>query len=257
MILALDVGNTQIYGGIVKNDEVIFHFRRASKSGASSDEIGIFLRVVMRENGFEPDEIEKIAICSVVPQDNHSLASACVKYFDKSPFFLDANVKTGLKNRYDNPSEVGADRIANAIAALKLYPEKNLIVIDLGTATTFCAISKEHEYKGGVILAGLRLSNDALGSKAAKLSNVEIRKCDNVLGTNTVNSMQSGLYYGHLGAMKEIISGISQECFNGEKPFVIGTGGFSSMFEGAEIFDAIEPDLVIQGLLEGLKLNKN
>ena len=255
MILALDVGNTQIYGGLVKNGKVIFQFRRASKSGASSDEIGIFLRLVMRENGFEPEKIKKIAICSVVPQDNHSLASACMKYFNKAPFFLDATVKTGLNNKYDNPAEVGADRIANAIAALKLYPEKNLVVIDLGTATTFCAITKEREYMGGVILAGLRLSNDALGSKAAKLSNVEIRKCDNVLGTNTINSMQSGLYYGHLVACKEIIAGLSAECFGGQKPFVIGTGGFSSMFEGTGIFDVIVPDLVIQGLLEGLELN--
>ena len=256
MILALDVGNTQIYGGLVKDNKVIFQFRRASKSGASSDEIGVFLRMVLRENGFNPDGIEKIAICSVVPQDNHSLTNACMKYFKKSPFFLDATVKTGLKNHYDNPQEVGADRIANAIAAVKLHPNKDLIVIDLGTATTFCAITKDKEYKGGVILAGLRLSNDALGSRAAKLSNVEIKKCETTLGKNTIKSMQSGLYFGHLGAMREIIKGLSAECFNGAKPIVIGTGGFSSMFEDTDIFDEIEPDLVLNGLLEGLRINQ-
>lgn len=256
MILALDVGNTQIYGGVVINGEVAFSFRRASKSGASSDEIGVFLRMVMRENGYNPDDVKEIAICSVVPQDNHSLASACRKYFKKAPFFLDGSVKTGLKNCYDNPVEVGADRIANAIAGIKRFPNKNLIIIDMGTATTFCAISKNAEYLGGVILAGLKLSNDALGSRAAKLSNVEIRQCETALGKNTVYSMQSGLYFGHLGAMREIIGHLKDECFNGEDPIVLGTGGFASMFEDAGIFTEIVSDLVLEGILHGLKINK-
>lgn len=256
MILALDVGNTQVFGGVVKNNNVVLQFRRASKTGASSDEIGIFLRTVLRENGLDPSDVEAITICSVVPADNHSLASACVKYFNITPFFLDASVQTGLNNTYESPLEVGADRIANAMAAVKLYPKRDLVIIDLGTATTFCAVNKESDYLGGVILAGLRLSNDALGQRTAKLSNVEIRKCDNALGKNTIKSMQSGLYFGHLGAMREIISNLSKECFSGNKPFVIGTGGFSSLFEDTGIFDVIVPNLVLVGLLRGLELNK-
>lgn len=254
MILALDVGNTQIYGGVIKNEEVIFGFRRSSKTGASSDEIGIFLRTVLRENNIDYKEVREIVACSVVPADNHSLASACVKYFDISPYFLEASKNTGLKNKYDNPNEVGADRIANAIAATKLYPNQDLIIIDLGTATTFCAIKADKTYMGGVIIAGIRLSNEALGQKAAKLSNVEIRKCESVLGTNTVSSMQTGLYFGHLGAMELIIKKLTDECFNGKKPMIIGTGGVSSLFEGSEIFDEINSELVLWGLVEALKI---
>lgn len=256
MILALDVGNTQIFGGLVDAGEVVFCFRRASKTGASSDEIGIFLRMVLRENGFDAAKVQKIAVCSVVPSDNHSLASACLKYFEIAPFFVDASIHTGLANMCENPLEVGADRIANAIAAVHFHPGKNLIVIDSGTATTFCAISEESEYLGGVILAGLRLQNEALGAKAAKLSNVEIRKAETALGVNTISSMQSGLYFGHLGAMREIIGQLNNECFGGKPAYVIGTGGFASLFETAQIFDEIMPDLIIHGLLKAIDLNQ-
>ena len=265
MILSLDVGNTQIYGGVFEetqtgyrpeNEKMLLSFRKNSKQGSSSDEVGIFLRMVLKENGIDPKKITKIVLCSVVPEVIYSLKGACQKYFGVNPFILQAGVKTGLRIRYRNPLEVGADRIANSIAATHMYPNKNLILVDLGTATTFCAINADKDYLGGVIIAGLRLSMEALEAKTAKLPSVEIVSKTDALGLSTVDSLQSGLYYGHLGAMREIIQKLSSECFKGEKPFVIGTGGFSSLFEKEKIFDTAIPDLVLKGNLIALELNQ-
>jgi type III pantothenate kinase len=259
MILALDVGNSQIFGGLIEETasgpKILFRFRKNSKGGSSSDEYGLFLREVLRENGFDPKRIEQIAICTVVPDVMHSLKGACQKYFDRTPFVLQAGVKTGLKIRYKNPLEVGSDRIANAIGATSRYPGKNLVIIDLGTATTFCAVSKDKEYLGGAILAGLRISAEALESKTAKLPSVEIVTPENALGKATVESIQTGLYYGHLGAMRELVLRTAKEAFGGEPPFVIGTGGFSRLFEREKIFEVEIPDLVLLGLYDALRMN--
>lgn len=255
MILSLDVGNTQIYGGVFEGEKMLISFRKNSKSGSSSDEVGIFLRTVIKENGLDPKKIQKIVLCSVVPEVIYSLKGACQKYFGINPFILQAGVKTGLKIKYRNPLEVGADRIANAVAGTHMHPQKNLIIVDLGTATTFDVVTAERDYLGGSIIAGLRLSMESLEAKTAKLPSVEIVSRTEALGQSTVESLQSGLYYGHLGAMKEIITKITAECFNGEKPFVIGTGGFSSLFEKEKIFDQIAPDLVLKGNLIALERN--
>lgn len=261
MILSLDVGNTQIFGGVFDTskgqEKMLISFRRNSKQGSSSDEVGVFLRMVIRENGIDPSLIKKIVLCSVVPEVIYSLKGACQKYFNITPFILQAGVKTGLRIKYRNPLEVGADRIANAIAATDMFPNKNLIVVDLGTATTFCAITKEHDYLGGSIISGLKLNMEALEAKTAKLPSVEIVSRNDVLGLSTVESLQSGLYYGHLGAIREITNRITQECFKGEKTFIIGTGGFSSLFEKEKIFDVIIPDLVLKGNLLALQMNQS
>lgn len=255
MRLTLDVGNSQIFGGVFVNGEIKLRFRKTSKSGASSDEVGIFLREVLRENGLDYKKVSEIALCSVVPEVVHSLRNACRKYFSISPFLLQVGTKTGLKIKYHNPAEVGADRIANSIAATALFPKKDLIIIDLGTATTFCAISKNRDYLGGSIVAGLGLSMEALEAKTAKLPTVEIIRVKEALGQSTVESLQSGLFFGHLGTMKELSQRLATECFEKEKPFIIGTGGFSSLFEKSKIFDTIEPDLVLHGLNIALDLN--
>lgn len=255
MILCLDVGNTQIYAGLFDKDKMVLSFRKNSKNGASSDETGIFLRTAIRENGFDPAKITKIAICSVVPEVIYSLRGACMKYFNINPFILQAGVKTGLKIKYRNPLEVGADRIANSIAATHLYPGKNLILVDLGTATTFCAVSKDKDYLGGSIVAGLRLCMEALESKTAKLPSVEIISMHEALGRATIESIQSGLYYGHLGTIKELTERITRECFQGDRPLVVGTGGFSYLFEKEKVFDEIVPDLVLKGMLIALQHN--
>lgn len=258
MILALDIGNTQIYAGLFSKDlRMLISFRKTSKTGSSSDEVGIFLRSAIRENGYSPEDVEQIAICTVVPDVLYSIRGACKKYFGLNPFVLQAGVKTGLKIKYRNPLEVGADRIANSIACTNLFPSKNLIIVDLGTATTFCAVSKDKEYLGGVIIAGLRISMEALEQQTAKLPAVEITAMNETLGRSTVESIQSGLYFGHIGQIKEISKRLQNECFTDESAIIIGTGGFSHLFEQEKIFDRIIPDLVLQGLLQALLININ
>lgn len=255
MILCLDVGNTQIFGGVFEGEKILLRFRRNSKSGASSDEIGVFLRAVLRENDIDPRLVKQIALCTVVPEVLHSVKNACMKYFKLNPFVLQAGVKTGLRIKYKNPLEVGPDRIANAIAGINQYPGQNLIVIDFGTATTFCAISADKEYLGGVILAGLKISMEALEIRTSRLPSVEIVKPDECLSKTTVESIQAGLYYGTIGQVKEIIARISLEAFGGQRPRVIGTGGLASLFDKSQIFDEENPDLVLFGLNNALRMN--
>lgn len=255
MILALDVGNTQMYGGIFDGDNIRLRFRMTSKGGSSADEYGVFLRNVLRENDIDFAKVTQIGICTVVPDVMYSLRRACEKYLKLTPFLLQPGVKTGLRIKYHNPVEVGADRIANSIAAIHMHPKTNLIIVDLGTATTFCAVSADKDYLGGSIIAGLRLNMESLEAKTAKLPSVEIVAPQKVLGQNTVESIQSGLFFGHLGQMKEITQRLTAECFNNQKPFIIGTGGFSTLFEREKVFDSVQPDLVLKGLSIAMQMN--
>lgn len=247
MILCLDVGNSHIYGGVFAKDEILLRFRHTSKS-TTSDELGIFLKTVLRENNCKPESITAIAICSVVPQLDYSLRSACLKYFSVDPFFLQVGVKTGLNIKYRNSIEVGADRIANAIAATQMYPNKNIVVIDFGTATTFCAITATKSYLGGAIIPGMRLAVEVLSNNTAKLPAVEIVKSDIALGRSTIESIQSGVYFAAVGACREIISRIKHEAFAKEDVLVLATGGFAHLFENLEVYDQLAPDLVLQGV---------
>jgi type III pantothenate kinase len=255
MIMCLDVGNSQIHGGVFDGEEMRLQFRRTTRGGASSDEYGLFLRDVLRENGVEPSSISQISLCTVVPEVLHSLKNSCRKYFEITPFVLQAGVKTGLKINYRNPVEVGSDRIANAVAAFHRFPNEDLIIIDFGTAITFCAISANKEYLGGVIHPGLRLSMQSLESNTSKLPSVEIVRKSECLGRTTVESIQSGLYFGAVGLVKEVTTRLSHECFSGHKPRILGTGGFARLFEKEGLFDEDIPDLVLQGLNFALKMN--
>jgi len=255
MKLCLDVGNSHIYGGVYESGQALLTFRKSSKMGSSSDEYGLFFRSVLRENDLDPNRVSQIALCSVVPEMVYALAAACQKYFSIQPFILQAGVKTGLKIQYRNPLEVGTDRIANAIAGIGLFPNENLIIVDLGTATTLCAIGKDHTYMGGVILPGLRMSMQALDSGTSKLGSVEIKRREACLGRTTAESIQSGLFFGHLGALHEIMQRISREEFSRRRPRVIATGGFAHLFGETDLFDQVVPDLVLHGLLAALKLN--
>lgn len=263
MKLCLDVGNSHIYGGVYpakdaaggQAEEALLTFRKTSKTGASSDEIGLFFRAVLRENNINPDDIKVVALCSVVPEVIFTLSAACQKYFSTRPFILQAGVKTRLKIEYRNPLEVGADRIANAIAVTDMFPGKNVIAIDLGTATTLCGITADRRYLGGVILSGLKMSMQALESGTSKLGSVEIATMKTCMGRSTAGSIQSGLYFGHLGAMQEIVQRITEEEFAGQRPHVVATGGFANLFADAGLFDVIVPDLVLRGMLYALELN--
>jgi type III pantothenate kinase len=170
---------------------------------------------------------------------------------------LQAGVKTGLKVRYRNPLEVGADRIAGAIAATQRHPARNLIVVDCGTATTFDVITSGGDYLGGVILPGVGVSAEALASRTAKLPRVEIARPETVLGRSTVESIQSGLYHGHTGAIRHVVAGLTREVFGGERPQVVGTGGFARMLEEERLFDEIVPELVLLGLKHAEAINRD
>lgn len=255
MILTLDVGNSQIFGGVFHNRELTIRFRKPSRPTTSSDELGLFLRGVLRENGSDPSRVEQIAFCSVVPEIVYSLRSCCRKYFGLDPFVLQAGVKTGLKIRYRNPLEVGPDRIANAIAATNLYPDRNLIIIDFGTATTIDVVRAGHDYLGGIILPGLRISMEALEKNTARLPTVEIVSPVELVGRSTVEGIQSGLYFGNRAAVRGLTREIRDQALGGEPAVVIGTGGFSRLFEPEKMFDVLVPDLVLVGLERALSLN--
>ena len=255
MILCLDVGNSQLYCGVYDGDQLVCQFRRTSSARASSDELGVFLLAALRENGIDPKLVTRIALSSVVPDMLYSLRSCCQKYFREDPMILRPGAKTGLKIRYKDPKEVGADRIADAIGAVKLYPGRNLIVVDFGTATTLTAITRDGEFLGGNILPGVRLALEALVEKTAKLPSVEIVPAENAIGRSTVESIQNGLYWSNVGMVKELVARMTAEAFPDEAPLVIGTGGFSHLFDQEGLFDAVVPDLILVGLREALRLN--
>ena len=256
MMLCLDVGNSHIYGGVFEGDKINLRFRHASKEN-TSDELGLFLKQVLRENNSDPEKITQISIGSVVPQLDYSLRSACIKYFSIDPFFLQAGAKTGLNIKYRNPVEVGADRIADAIAGTHRFPGKPLIMMDFGTATTFCVVDAKKAYLGGAILPGLKLSMDALSHNTAKLPSVDIVRVEQVVGRSTVESIQSGIYFGALGAVKEVIARVKKQIFYEEDVLVLATGGFAVLFEKEDIYDYLLPDLVLEGLRLAINMNSN
>jgi type III pantothenate kinase len=256
MLLTLDVGNSQIFAGVYDGEELKTTFRRTSSIRASSDEFGTFFRTTLRENGVDPEMIDMAGICSVVPDAVHSLRSCFRKYFHFEPFLLQPGAKTGLKIRYRNPLEVGADKIANAIGALIRFPGRNLLIIDFGTATTLCAVTKEKEYLGGIITPGISISMAALESKTARLPTVEIVRPSEILGRSTVESIQSGLYYGTLATVRSLAASVEKEHFAKAQPVVVGTGAFGRLFDQEDLFDEFVPELPLIGLRRAVELSQ-
>ena len=250
-MLCLDIGNSQIYGGVYSNNEFTHCFRLNTKIGWSSDQLGIFFLSYFREQKFDPTTIRKIAISSVVPSINYSIRSACIKYFGIDPFFVKPGIKMDLDtSQYRNSAEMGADIIAGCNAAAHYYPDKNILVIDLGTATTIVAINKEKKFCGGVIIPGIKTQAESLARAAEKLSSIDIFAPKSVTGLSTVHAIQSGIYFSHLAALNDISKRMAEENFNGSKAdLIIGTGGFATLFSEHEIFDLIEPDLVLKGIM--------
>ena len=236
-----------MHGAVYEGDRFVTQFRRES-SRSSRDEIGLFLVSVLREHGVDPSRVERIGISCVVPDEVHSLRNACRIYFKIEPLFLEAGVKTRLKIKMRDPLEVGADRIANAIAATELFPEQNVVLVDFGTAITLDAVSGQREYLGGAICAGLGLAMEALGSKTAKLPFVEITVPKRALGRSTTEAIQSGLFFGYLGMIRNLVERIREEAFGEAATMVVATGGFSQLYRDSGLFDKIVPDLVLRGV---------
>ncbi len=257
LTLCFDIGNTDIHGGVFSGEHCELEFRMSNRQRPTVDEFGVFLLQLLQARSIASESIQRVAIASVVPESLPAVAEACEKYLGHAPLILQAGVKTGLKIRVKDPREVGSDRIANAIAAVHLHPGHNLLVIDMGTATTFCAINRNREYLGGAIVAGVGLCMRALGTQTAKLPMVDIVRPKAALGKTTVENIQSGLFYSHLGTLRELIDHLRSEAFAGEDCLVIGTGGFSRLFAHSGIFDYVVPALVLQGLRYALELNPN
>lgn len=258
MLLCLDVGNTHILGGVFDQEQLIARFRYATHLIGTADQFGIFLLNILKSNRIRPNSITATAVSSVVPSYDYTIRHTVSLYLKKSDYFvLQIGAKTGLNIKYKNPNEVGADRIANAIGAVSSFPNQNMIIIDMGTATTLCAVSKKRDYLGGAILPGLRLGMESLKTNTAKLVEVDIEMSTSYIGRTTRESIQAGLYHGQLGALKEIIHGIQQEIFHQENNLIIGTGGFAQLYRNKNLFDVILPDLVLQGLSKAYMLSLN
>jgi type III pantothenate kinase len=255
MILALDAGSSRLFGGILQDGQVIASFHKNTSIGITADEIGLFLIQWLQVRRIRPESLEGFVFCSVVPELNSILEESCREYFHLEALSLRAGVKSGLQVKYTNHHELGADLIANAVAGVKLHPEKNLIIVDFGTATSLCAVSKSREYLGGTLVPGLDIAMEALADRTARLPAVEIRPAQKVCGRDTVSGIQGGLFFGTLGMLKELTSRMRRECFREENAIVIATGRYASLYQKHRLFDYIVPELVLLGLEEIRHLN--
>ena len=246
MILVLDTGNTNIVLGIYSGHELIHHWRMETDPSKTEDEYGMQVKALFNHAGIEFSQIDGIIISSVVPPIMFSLERMCQKYFGIKPLVVGPGVKTGLNIKYENPREVGADRIVNAVAAIHEYGPP-LIVVDFGTATTYCYINEKGEYMGGAIAPGIGISTEALFAKASKLPRIELAQPENVVGKNTVSAMQAGIVYGYVGQVEGIVSRMKAQ--SKREPMVIATGGLAGLI-GAEtkVIDVIDPYLTLKGL---------
>jgi len=246
MLLALDVGNTNVTVGIFRDGELVDHRRLRTVREQTSDEWGILMMSLLRYASLDPANLEGIIVSSVVPPLNSALAEMAGRYFHLEAHFITAKSDTGLKILYDNPSEVGADRIVNSVAALHKYGGP-CVIVDLGTAITFDAISANSEYLGGIIAAGIGISAEALFNRTARLPLVDFKKPKAVIGTNTVASMQSGLYYGAIGAIDGMIERLIQEL--GPDTKAIATGGQAQLIAGGSRYIRhVDENLTLEGL---------
>lgn len=251
MLLVIDVGNTNTVLGVYRGGELIGHWRLASDRNRTTDEYGILLKNLLLNEEINPKEIRRIVVSSVVPPLVTTLERVAQDYFKIKPLVVGPGTKTGINLKIDNPREVGADRIVNAVAAYQLYGGP-LIIVDFGTATTFCVVNKKGDYLGGAIAPGIGISTEALFNRASKLPRIELIKPERVIGKSTVAGMQAGIIYGFIGQVNGIVSRMQKEL--AEKATVVATGGFAPLME-SECIDIINPLLTLQGLLILDKMN--
>ncbi len=247
MILVIDVGNTHIVLGVFEGTELLASWRLSTDKERTADELGMFILSLFGHSGLSPQKIEAVIIASVVPPIMYTLEHSIKKYFKVDPIVIGPGTKTGINVRCQNPKEVGADRIVNAVAGFEIYGGP-LIIVDMGTATTFCAISAKGEYLGGVICPGIKISAEALFQKAAKLPRIDLVKPESVIGKNTISCMQSGIFYGYVGQVDYIVKRMKYE-MQEESAKVIATGGLARLIaEESKTIGQVEPMLTLEGL---------
>lgn len=255
MLFVFDVGNTNIVLGLYDGDKMIYHWRAATNELKTADEYAASLGMMFQLDGVTFDMVTDIIISSVVPPVNPTLEYLCRRYFHVEPMMVGPGMKTGLNILYDNPRELGADRIVNAVAGITLYGGP-LIIIDLGTATTFCAIDEKKRYLGGAVTPGIGISMEALFQRASKLPRIELTPASSVICKNTGSAMQSGIYYGAIGQVDGIVRRMKKEM--GYKEIkVIATGGLADLIASqSETIDVIDPLLTLKGLYILFKKNR-
>ena len=245
-LLAIDIGNTSVAIGVFAGEDLIARFHVATDQDHYADEYAILLLGLLRSRNLEPEDIGAAIMSSTVPPMIQTFQQVCNAHFGVDPIVVGPGVKTGIRVLYDNPREVGPDRILHAVAALDSY-DPPIIIVDLGTACVFDAVSKDGDYLGGAIAPGIGLASQALFSRAAMLNRVSISHPDGPIGRNTVHSMQSGIFFGYVELVRGMVRRFKEEI--GEEAIVIGTGGYANLIaEEAGCFDAMEPDLNLDGL---------
>ena len=261
MLLAFDVGNTNIVLGVFKDGKMITNWRLETDNNKSADEYGMIISQLFKYEGLKVENVKDVIISTVVPSVLYTLQHLSMKYFNRKAMVIGPGIRTGLIVKYDNPKQVGADRIVNAVAAHAKYGGP-LIIIDFGTATTFCAVSEKAEYIGGTIAPGLKISSEALFEKTSKLPKVELEEPGNVICRNTINSMQSGLVYGHMGMVDYIVKKMKHELLEyshteNKEVKVIATGGLATLIDsGIDCIDHVDKMLTLEGLQMIYEKNK-
>lgn len=247
MILTLDIGNTHIKIGLYEGDRMAQYWRMATNRAYTSDEYGTKLENMFNHSQTPLNTVKGIIISSVVPTINYTIEHMCRDFYKITPIFVGPGIKTGLNLKYENPRELGADRICNAVAAATLYGTP-CITIDFGTATTFNAISGQGAFLGGCILSGMKVASEAIVQNAARLPLFELSKPEKVIGRTTVTNLQSGMIYGYVGQVEYLIRRMKEEMGEGDIK-VIATGGFSNLITGeTDVIDKIDGRLTLKGL---------
>ncbi|MFC7061782.1 type III pantothenate kinase [Halobacillus seohaensis] len=256
MIFVLDVGNTNTVLGVFDEDELKYQWRIKTDRHKTEDEYGMLIKSLFEHEGLTFESINGVIISSVVPPIMFALERMSRYYFNKSPMIIgEDEIKSGLAMKYPNPSEIGADRIVNAVGAIQEY-DTPLVIIDFGTATTYCYISEKGEYVGGAIAPGINISMEALYAKAAKLPKIEIKNPEQVIGSSTVEAMQSGIFYGYVGQVDEVVRRMKEA--STLHPTVIATGGLASLIaDQSRTIDVVDSHLTLKGLNKIYQTNKD
>ena len=246
MLLAIDIGNTNITIGAFDGDQLTATFRLTTDTGRMPDEYALAVAQLLPLKGVSASSVDAVALCSVVPPLTPSFIELCKSYFDVAPLEVGAGTRTGIRIDYDSPRDVGADRIVDAAAALSIYGGP-VVVVDIGTATVFDAVTADGDYLGGAIAPGIQIAADSLFHTTAQLRRVELARPPAAIGKNTVHALQSGLVFGYAELVKGMVARFDRELGGGSK--VIATGGYARIISAeVDIFDAVDPDLTLIGL---------
>jgi type III pantothenate kinase len=247
MLLVVDIGNTSVHFGVWEGEHLRATWRLGTDRERLPDEYAILILGLLRTAGIDPSEVRECSLSSTVPLLTQTFQELIKRYFHTTPLIAGSGVRTGVRILYDNPRDVGPDRIIDALAGMKLYAPPPLVIVDCGTATVFDAVSKEGDYLGGAIAPGIELSAEALFARASRLYRVDLEQPKTAIGKNTVHALQAGIVHGYIGLVKEVVARFKAEL--GGEAKVIGTGGYAALIgRDSHVFDVINPNLTLIGL---------